>query len=101
MLVNLTGNARDAVVLQGHQPRTLKQLVDDVYKRGRSEILHGNRYDRLDDLEEERRRAFELARIALSVSAARLHSYTGVDDDKAFVTMRSPQRGGPPTGPNG
>ncbi|MCA0327429.1 MAG: hypothetical protein LCH89_17785 [Proteobacteria bacterium] len=100
MLVNLTGAARDDMVLQGRRPRTLSQLVADVYNHGRSEILHGNRYDRLEDLEDERRRAFDLARIALSVSAVRLHSYTGADEDKAFVTMSGSKPDGPEPSPN-
>ena len=71
-----------------------------MYNHGRSEILHGNRYDRLEDLEDERRRAFDLARIALSVSAVRLHSYTGADEDKAFVTMSGSKPDGPEPSPN-
>lgn len=87
MVVHLTGTSGDTQVVRGSRPRTLKQLVKDIYDHGRSQILHGTHYDRLESFAAERNYAAYLARIVLIESAARLQRYGGPDTDKAFRTM--------------
>lgn len=89
MLRHLTGRNDDDVVVKGLRPRTLKQLVSDIYSDGRSRILHGNHYSRMKDFQQERRRAMEVSRQALLECAIRLHAYSGDDADEAFRTMPS------------
>jgi len=87
MVVHLTGWSRSAQVVQGSRPRTLAQLIKDIYDHGRSKILHGTRYDRLESFFVERQYATYLARIVLIGSAVRLQNYNGPDEDKAFRTI--------------
>lgn len=87
MVVHLTGVSGDTQVIVGGRPRTLKQLVKDIYDHGRSQILHGTHYDRLESFAAERQQAAHLARIALIESTLRLKNYRGPDDDKAFRTI--------------
>lgn len=89
MVSNLIGTAGDSVVVQGSKPRTLNQLIKDIYDNGRSKILHGTHFDRLESFKDERERASYFARIALIESAVRLSKYTGSDDDKSFRAIRS------------
>lgn len=87
MLTQLTDKQENDIVISGLRPVTLRQLVLNIYNEGRSKILHGNRYQRLNDFAQERRRAMEVGQIALLACAYRLHAYTGEDVDKAFLTM--------------
>ena len=87
MVVHLTGTDSETQVIQGSRPRTLAQLVKDIYDHGRSKILHGTHYDRLESFSAERKQAAYLARIVLIESAVRLLSYGGPDEDKAFRTI--------------
>jgi hypothetical protein len=87
MVVHLTGTKGDTQVVRGNHPRTLKQLVKDIYDHGRSQILHGTHYDRLESFAAERQYAAYLARIVLIECAVRLQRYGGPDEDKAFRTM--------------
>jgi len=87
MLEHLTGMTSDQVVVVGEKPRTLRQLIEEIYNSGRSQILHGTHFDRLVSFEASRSYAAELARIALIESALRLSDYTGADDAKAFRTI--------------
>jgi hypothetical protein len=89
MVINLTGATADAEVVRGRHPRTLKNLVKDIYDHGRSKILHGTHYDRMEPFTNERQYAAYLSRIVLIECAMRLHSYSGDDLDKAFLTMPS------------
>lgn len=84
MVVHLTGTSSDTQVIRGNHPRTLGQLVKDIYDQGRSQILHGTHYDRLEPFATERYHAAYLARIALIQAAVRLQPYSGPDEDKAF-----------------
>jgi len=84
MVVHLTGTSSDTQVILGSRPRTLKQLVKDIYDQGRSQILHGTHYDRLESFAAERHYAAHLARIVLIESAVRLQRYSGPDEEKAF-----------------
>ena len=87
MVIHITGTSGDTQVIQGRTPRTLAQLVKDIYDHGRSKILHGTHYDRLESFALERQHAAYLARVLLIMCALRLQSYSGPDDDKAFRTM--------------
>lgn len=87
MVVHLTGTSSDTQVIGGDRPRTLGQLIKDIYDHGRSQILHGTHYDRLESFAAERQYASHLARIVLIESAIRLQHYSGPDEDKAFRTI--------------
>lgn len=87
MVIHLTGIGEDAQVIQEPLPRTLKQLVKDIYDDGRSKILHGTYFDRLESFARERQRAAYLARVVLIEGALRLEHYIGDDEDKAFRAM--------------
>ncbi len=84
MVVHLTGCSGDKQVVPGSRPRTLEQLIKDIYDYGRSRILHGTHCDRLESFSVERQNAAHLARIVLIESAVRLQNYSGSDEDKAF-----------------
>jgi len=87
MVVHLTGTSSDTQVIGGDRPRTLGLLIKDIYDHGRSQILHGTHYDRLESFAAERQYASHLARIVLIESAIRLQHYSGPDEDKAFRTI--------------
>ena len=87
MVVHLTGVPEATEVVTGILPRTLRQLVEDIYEHGRSQILHGNHYDRLESFATERSQAAYLARITLIEAAVRLQHYSGPDEDSAFRTI--------------
>lgn len=87
MVSHLTGTSKTAQVIRGSRPRTLEELVADIYNGGRSKILHGTHYDRLESFAAKRQQAAYLARIALIECAVRLEKYTGPDEDKAFRTI--------------
>ena len=87
MVIHLTGTSSETQVVRGNRPRTLKQLVKDIYDHGRSRILHGTHYDRLESFAAERQYATYLARIVLIECAVRLQHYGGSDEDKAFRTI--------------
>lgn len=87
MVVHLTRKSSDTQVIGGDRPRTLGLLIKDIYDHGRSQILHGTHYDRLESFAAERQYASHLARIVLIESAIRLQRYSGPDEDKAFRTI--------------
>ena len=87
MLTHLTKISDSTVVVNGRKPRTLRQVVKDIYDNGRSQILHGTHVDRLKSFEESKGYAVFFARLALIESALRLDKFTGVDGDKEFRTM--------------
>lgn len=89
MLVNLTGLREDRQVINGDCPRTLREVVDDIYDKGRSRILHGTRPHPyfIERFEDKRNHATVLARYALIECALRLQSYNGEDDEKAFISI--------------
>ncbi|MFT3757650.1 hypothetical protein [Thauera sp.] len=87
MISHLTGTDKTTQVIRGSRPRTLKGLVEDIYNGGRSKILHGTHYDRLESFAVERQQAAYLARIVLIECAVRLEKYTGPDEEKAFRTI--------------
>lgn len=87
MVEHLTGKRRDDVVVKGDAPMTLANVIKEVYDRGRSQILHGTRTDRMEPLEHERKIASEVSRVVLIECAMRLHNYLGEDEHKAFRSM--------------
>lgn len=82
MVVQLTGTNSNTQVILGRRPRTLGQLIKDIYDHGRSQILHGTHYDRLESFATERHYV-----IVLIESALRLQTYSGPDEDKEFRTI--------------
>ena len=87
MLVHFTKISDDTVVVNGRKPRTLREVVKDIYDNGRSQILHGTHVDRLKSFEAWKGYAAFFARLALMECALRLDKFTGKDDDKEFRKM--------------
>ncbi|MDP2143009.1 MAG: hypothetical protein Q8J80_02650 [Gallionella sp.] len=87
MLKNFTNCSEDTIVVTGSAPRTLRQVIQDIYDSGRSQILHGTHFDRLKSFEVWNGYAAYFARLALIECAVRLNKFTGVDGDKEFRTM--------------
>ena len=87
MVSNLLQIKEDTVVLK-NQCKTLKQLIRKIYEDGRSKVLHGTYYDRLESFEIERKHAFDIARETLLSAAICLHEYKGGDRDTAFRSMQ-------------
>lgn len=90
MLSNLLGVPPTEPLTHGITTTTLKGAVKRIYDEGRSQILHGARYNRMEAFETDRNVASFLARLALIEAANRLMVYAGSDDEpKAFRTMPS------------
>lgn len=87
LLTNLLDLPENAAFTRGTKESTLRAVVKDIYDSGRSQILHGNRHDRMEAFESDRNAAAFLARLALIEAALRLQGYTGPDDAKSFRTM--------------
>jgi hypothetical protein len=87
MLINLLDLPESTVFTRGTKQATLRSVVKDIYDSGRSQILHGNRHDRMEAFESDRNAAAYLARLALIEAALRLEGYTGADEAKSFRTM--------------
>ena len=87
MVSNLLGVEGDRIVIKGEKPQTLRQLIKQIYDDGRSKVLHGTYYDRLESIEVERQHAYDIARNTLISAAVCLYKYKGVDEDKAFRSM--------------
>tara|TARA_R110000851_G_scaffold333531_1_gene514916 strand:- start:87320 stop:88696 length:1377 start_codon:yes stop_codon:yes gene_type:complete len=90
LLTNLLGLPENAALTRGTKQSTLRRVVKDIYDSGRSQILHGNRHDRMEAFESDRNAAAYFARLALIEAALRLKGYTGADEAKSFRTMPSP-----------
>lgn len=87
MLTHLTDRSKDFAFTVGPNQRTLSWLVKELYDSGRSKILHGSIFDRLQTFSEVRPAASYLARVALIKTLLRFPHYTGDDTAKAFRTM--------------
>lgn len=87
LLTNLLDLPESAAFTRGTKQTTLRAVVKDIYDSGRSQILHGNRHDRMEAFESDRNAAAYLARLALIEAALRLEGYTGADEAKSFRTM--------------
>jgi hypothetical protein len=88
LVTNLLDVPKDAAFTQGTKQTTLHAVVKQIYDSGRSQILHGNRHNRMEAFESDRNAAAFLARLALIKAALRLEGYTGADEAKAFRNMR-------------
>ncbi|EKB1979576.1 hypothetical protein ONF77_001455 [Vibrio parahaemolyticus] len=88
MVSILLGVDGQEVVVKGDKPKTLDQLIKQIYDDGRSKVLHGTYYDRLESLEAERKIAYEVTRNTLISAAMCLYDYKGNDNDKAFRNMQ-------------
>jgi hypothetical protein len=87
MVSNLLDIEGDREVIGGENPLTLNKAIKEIYDDGRSKILHGTYFNRLEAMKIERERAFFFARIALIESAVRLIKYDGADNDDVFKTI--------------
>lgn len=87
MLTNLLEISEGHKVITSPASKTLKKVVDEIYGEGRSQILHGTRFDRLEYFGQIRSNAFYLTANALAEAAIRLFEYSGPDLEKAFYTM--------------
>lgn len=83
LLCHLTGMAPSDVVVP-RRGLTLTEVVSRVYNDGRSKLLHGTHFDRLEKFSTERLQAEGLGVAALTELLVRLPHYTGPDTDKAF-----------------
>ncbi|MBT2949600.1 hypothetical protein PO25_17095 [Vibrio anguillarum] len=88
MVSSLLETEGDTLVIKGDKPQTLNQLMKQIYDDGRSKVLHGTYYDRLETLQVERQHAYEITRHALIAAVMSLFEYKGTDCDKAFRNMR-------------
>lgn len=84
MITHLTGKDEKTIVQVGPIHRDLRWLIREIYDNGRSKILHGNVFDRLQSFADIRLAASSLARLVLIECAVRLKSYRGPDSSKAF-----------------
>jgi hypothetical protein len=64
---------------------TLKQIVEDLYSEGRSQIGHGSKLGILEDYSFSRQRSSFFVRDVLREAIVRLSTYQGEDDLKAFI----------------
>ncbi len=87
MMSNLTGLESSFEMVKEPQSQSLGYLIKKIYNEGRSKILHGTHFDRLESFAEERKHAAHIARIALIRSSLCLKKYTGKDFDQAFSAM--------------
>ena len=87
MLAHLMAIDRTSIVTSGPTPKSLEQLMRQVYEAGRSQILHGTHVDRLKSFAETKAFASQLATIALLECATRLSKYSGPDNPKTFQTI--------------
>ena len=86
MVSHLTGASASDVVVP-RRGTTLAALVARVYDDGRSKLLHGTHFDRLQKFSIERLHAQDLGFVVLTELLVRLPHYIGADVDKAFRTM--------------
>lgn len=64
---------------------TVRQIVSDIYEKGRSQFGHGGRPALIEDLPVSRATADSVAARALDLYLDRLRLYGGVDDIDAFL----------------
>jgi len=64
---------------------TLKQIVEDLYSEGRSQISHGSKLGILEDYSFSRRRSSFFARDVLREAIIKLINYQGEDELQAFI----------------
>lgn len=84
MLTHVTGWSETKLFQVGGRKRDLRWVVKEIYDNGRSKILHGNVFDRLQSFADIRVVGAELARVALIMTAIRLRGFSGADTPKVF-----------------
>jgi|APLak6261695196_1056220.scaffolds.fasta_scaffold02436_4 hypothetical protein len=77
-------NINEDVIVIAASKTTLRTLIKEIYDEGRSKILHGTYYDRLESFSEKRHQASHLTRAVLIKTALALEKYNGSDSDKGF-----------------
>ncbi len=90
MISKLTGTSADFQSVKGIRPRTLEELISDIYEYGRSQILHGNHYDRMMSFDSLRTHSTFIARAVLLEAVILLHNYEGPDLD-SFRNLPPPE----------
>lgn len=87
MVSNLTKIPEDKIVANYDRDLTLYETITKIYEYGRSEILHGNKIDRMTSFEALRGISEFFSKIALIKAAEALFTYSGSDSAKAFSDM--------------
>lgn len=87
MVSNLTKIPEDKIVASYDGDLTLYETITKIYEYGRSEILHGNKVDRMTSFEALRGISEFFSKIALIKSALAFLTYSGSDSAKAFSDM--------------
>lgn len=87
MVSNLTKIPIDDNVVNTGEELSLYKVVSRIYENGRSEILHGNKVDRMTSFEELRNMAEHFSRITLICGALAFLNYSGTDSERAFCDM--------------
>lgn len=87
MVSNLTKIPEDKIVANYDRDLTLYEAITKIYEYGRSEILHGNKIDRMTSFEALRGISEFFSKIALIKAAEALFTYSGSDSAKAFSEM--------------
>jgi len=87
MVSSLLKIEEDSIFNKDEKTQTLNQLITQIYNDGRSKVLHGTYYDRLESLEIERKQTYNIVRNTLISAAICLLEYKGEDTDKAFRSM--------------
>jgi hypothetical protein len=64
---------------------TLKQIVEDLYSEGRSQIAHGSKLGILEDYSFSRQRSSFFVRDVLREAIVRLSNYQGEDELEGFI----------------
>jgi hypothetical protein len=89
MVSNLTAIPLNENVMSKGEELTLAEAIKRIYERGRSEILHGNKYDRMQSHEDLKSLASYFARYTLLSAALALANYRGPDVHDGFCKMPS------------
>lgn len=87
MVSNLTGLGLEENVMLSGPEVSLMKMIKNIYEEGRSQILHGNKFDRLKSFEELKLLACSFARSTLIASALALQQYTDEDVHNGFSKM--------------
>ncbi|WP_157838093.1 hypothetical protein [Pseudomonas sp. PH1b] len=87
MVSNLTKIPEDKIVANYDGELSLYDTIVKIYEYGRSEILHGNKIDRMTSFEALRGISEFFSRVVLIKSALAFSAYTGSDSAKAFCDM--------------
>ncbi|WP_219061972.1 hypothetical protein [Pseudomonas sp. UMAB-08] len=87
MVSNLTEIPIDDNAVNTGESLSLYKAIARIYENGRSEILHGNKVDRMASFEELRGMAEHFSRITLISGALAFLKYSGADTEKAFCDM--------------